>query len=361
VSSVAETSIVEVRAEPWNIALTEPFGIATGAQAVAANVLVTVRLSDRTVGYGEAAPFPAVNGETQEQALAAIRAVTPALVGTDAARWRRVAAQLREGAEASPSARAGVEMAVLDALTRHAGMSLLSFFGGAEDTLETDITVVTGSPEHARDAARRATQDGFRTLKVKVGGAPLAHDVERLRAIVEAAPDTRLVLDANGSLTADEAVELVSHIGAERVALFEQPTPAKDLEGLRSVRRRTRVLVAADESARSAADVAELATHRAADVVNVKITKCGITEAMDIVAAARGYRLGLMIGGMVETPLAMTVSACLAAGSGGFDFVDLDTPLFMKDLPTQGGWEQTGPRIRLSSILAGHGVTPLER
>jgi L-alanine-DL-glutamate epimerase-like enolase superfamily enzyme len=55
-------------------------------------------------------------------------------------------------------------------------------------------------------------------------------------------------------------------------------------------------------------------------------------------AAARASGLGLMIGGMVETPLAMTVSACLAAGQGGFAFVDLDTPFFMKRLPTVGSW-----------------------
>ncbi len=75
-----------------------------------------------------------------------------------------------------------------------------------------------------------------------------------------------------------------------------------------------------------------------------------------MIAAARGYSLGLMIGGMVETELAMTVSACLAAGVGGFGFVDLDTPLFMKHSPAVGGWEQSGPKIRVSHIRAGHGV-----
>lgn len=351
---------MEVRAEAWNIPLTEPFGIATGAQAIAANVLVEVRLGDGTVGLGEAAPFPAVNGETQAGALAAVERARALLLGEDATRWRRVAAIVREAAADAPSARAGIESAVLDAVTRRAGLSLWHFFGGAVESLETDITIVTGTPDHARSAAARAALSGFRTLKVKVGGTSLDHDLLRIAAIMEAAPAARLVLDANASLTADEAVDLVERVGADRIALFEQPTGADDLDGMRSVRKRTRVRVAADESARSAADVAVIASARAADIINVKITKCGVAEACDMIAAARGYSLGLMIGGMVETSLSMTVSACLAAGSGGFDFVDLDTPLFMAEgegAPTLGGWEQVGPRIRVSHIASGHGVT----
>jgi L-alanine-DL-glutamate epimerase-like enolase superfamily enzyme len=358
---VADTTIVELQAFPWLIELTEPFGIATGAQTAAENVLVRVRLADGTVGIGEAAPFPAVNGETQADAVAAVVGARDALVGTDAARFRHTAAILRESIRNAPSARAAIETAVLDAVTRRAGMSLQKFFGGAEDTLETDITIVTGDAEHAHASALRAAVNGFTTLKVKVGGDTLDGDVARLESIILAAPHARLVLDANGSLSADAAVELVERIGTAKVALFEQPTAHDDLEGMHSVRRRTRVPVAADESARSATDVARLAAHRAADVVNVKVTKCGLVEACDMIAAARSFELGLMIGGMVETPLAMTVSACLAAGHGGFAFVDLDPPFFMKSLPTRGGcYDATGPRagptLRPGHIVAGHGV-----
>ncbi|HEX4338010.1 MAG TPA: dipeptide epimerase [Polyangiaceae bacterium] len=357
---MAGTTITEIAAEPWTIELTEPFGIATGAQAVAENVLVTVVLADGTTGTGEAAPFPAVNGETRADVLAAVTQARAALVGEDAARFRRIAAILREACPA-PTARCALESAVLDAFTRRAGVSLFHFFGGKDPSLTTDITIVTGTPDHAARAAERAWKDGFTTLKVKVGGGDVEDDVARLTTIRGVAPGARLVLDANGGFTSDEASHLVECIGAGAIALFEQPTPGDDLDELRSVRKRTRVLVAADESARSANDVAMIAAMRAADVVNVKISKCGVVEAMDMIAAARGYNLGLMIGGMVETPLAMTVSACLAAGHGGFDFVDLDTPLFMKNVPTSGGFRQIGPTLDVSPIEAGHGVTVTRR
>ena len=66
-----------------------------------------------------------------------------------------------------------------------------------------------------------------------------------------------------------------------------------------------------------------------------------------------------MIGGNVESILAMTVSACFAAGQGGFQFADLDTPLFLATNPFAGGYALDGGMISVAHIQAGHGVTPL--
>ncbi len=115
--------------------------------------------------------------------------------------------------------------------------------------------------------------------------------------------------------------------------------------------------VAADESAASAAEVLALIAARAVDAINIKTMKCGIVAAMDMIAVARSAGLALMIGGMVESKLSMTVSACLAAGMGGFAHVDLDTPWFMKDAPIAGGWLEQGATLRLDQITSGHGVT----
>lgn len=342
-----------VRAEPLDIELTEPFGIASGAQLVAQNVLVRVELDDGTLGLGEAAPFPAVNGETQAMALDAVNALADELVGEDALRTRRLAEICRE---AVPSARCALETASLDAFCRVTCQSLWQHFGAAEVALETDITIPTGSPEHAGASAKRASADGFRTLKIKVGGTALEHDVARIRAAAAAAPTARLVLDANGAFGAEQALELLERVADVPIALFEQPTPRDDLEGMRRVRERCKPPVAADESVRSAADVVRVAAERAADVVNVKLTKCGIAEALDIVATARAHGLGLMIGGMVESVLAMTTSGCLAAGLGGFTFIDLDTPLFMRNAPLSGGFLRQGSQLRFDTLKAGHGV-----
>jgi L-Ala-D/L-Glu epimerase len=352
-------SIADVTATPLDIELNEPFGIASGAQHLAQNVLVTVRLSDGSSGIGEAAPFPAVNGETQRAVLNALSSARPALIGLDAERWRRAAVVAAEALAVTPTARAGFESALLDAVCRRRQYSLWSFFGGAEPELLSDMTIPTGSAEHAALAAARAIRAGFSTLKVKLGGAAFEHDQARLLAILRVAPDAKLVLDANASLSADAALDLLAALGTarSRVVLFEQPTGKFDLDGLRKVREHGGVPVAADESACSAADVLELIAARAVDVINIKLMKSGIVEAMAMIAVARAAGLGLMIGGMVESKLAMTVSACLAAGTGGFSHVDLDTPWFMKNAPTEGGWGEHGATLCLDRILSGHGVS----
>ena len=351
-------SIADVTAEPLDIELNEPFGIATGAQHLAQNVLWTVTLSDGTVGIGEAAPFPAVNGETQAQVLRALVAARSALLGLPAMRFRVASRVAREALPDVPSARAAFESALLDAICRRAGLSLWSFFGGAEPLLVSDITITTGSSDDGRRAAERAIAAGFRTLKIKVGGVPFEQDRARLTAIAEAAPSAELVLDANASLSAETALELLAALGPARarVTLFEQPCGKFDLDGLRRVRERSGTRVAADESAGSASDVSRLVSERAVDVINIKTMKCGLVEAADMIAVARASGLGLMIGGMVESKLSMTVSACLAAGSGGFSFVDLDTPWFMKETPFEGGWEERGATLSVDQIRLGHGV-----
>ena len=356
-------SIADVTADPLDIELSEPFGIATGSQPAAHNVLVTLTLSDGTVGIGEAAPFPAVNGETQSAVLSALAEARPALLGLEARRFRVASAVAHEALPDVPTARAAFESALLDAVCRQAGMSLWSFFGGAEPMLVSDITITTGSPADAEAAALRAIASGFQTLKVKVGGAAFEHDRARLTAIAGAAPSAALVLDANASLDSAAALALLEALGParHRVTLFEQPCGKFDLDGLRKVRERAGTRVAADESACSARDVLNLARERAVDVINVKTMKSGVVEAMAMIQIARSAGLGLMIGGMVESQLSMTVSACLAAGTGGFQFVDLDTPWFLKNAPLAGGWEARGATLRLDHIALGHGVAVLAR
>jgi L-Ala-D/L-Glu epimerase len=357
---MSSTRIRRLVVEALDIPLHEPFGIASGAQERAANLLVTVELDDGTPGFGEAAPFPAFNGETQEGSRAAIEASRRLVEGADAQSFRAVAAVLRAAIGGAGAARCAIETAILDALTRRAGMPLWAFFGGAGTALSTDITITTGSPAQAEETARRVASLGFQRIKVKVGGDLAASDAARLEAIHGAAPGCALILDANGGLTAAEALDLVAHarrLGAT-VALFEQPVPRGDWDGMKEVTRRAGVDVAADESLSCSEDALRIAAERAATVLNIKLMKCGIAEALDIAAVARAAGLGLMIGGMVESVLAMTTSACFAAGLGGFSFVDLDTPLFLAENPFDGGFAQQGPSLSLGGIRSGHGVAP---
>src|SRR5262249_51400739 len=153
-----------LEAEPLDIALLEPFVIATGAITAARNVLIRVTLADGTEGLGEAAPFPPSGGETQETALAAGRGMVPLVEGHDAAAWRPLAARLTASFEHQAAARAGVEVAVVNALTTSLGVPLYTFFGGAEARIETDITIPIESPAHMAELARAYASRGASTL-----------------------------------------------------------------------------------------------------------------------------------------------------------------------------------------------------
>jgi L-alanine-DL-glutamate epimerase-like enolase superfamily enzyme len=357
------TQIEALEASRLDVPLRRAFGIAGGTQEVARNVLVSLTLADGTRGYGEAAPFPAFNGETQEATLAAIGAANAVVLGADVRRWRSLAIEISRCIGAYGAARCGIEMAILDALTRQAGMSLQAFFGGAGLALVTDVTIPTGSSEEAAHEARGWAEQGFSRLKIKVGGSPLGEDLDRIEAVHRAAPRAALLLDGNGGFPSSDAVRLVRQLEARGITplLFEQPVARDDWEGLAEVGRATGLPIVADESASSAKDALRVAQTRVAQIVNVKPMKAGFVEAMDIAAIARAAGLRLMIGGMVEAKMAMTASACFAAGLGGFDFVDLDTPLFLSHDPFDGGYVQEGERLDLTPVAtgsAGHGVTP---
>jgi L-alanine-DL-glutamate epimerase-like enolase superfamily enzyme len=350
--------IASVRAVPFRLLLRFEFAIAGGAQAAAEGVLVRVRLADGTVGWGECAPLPAYDGQTAARTLAEIRRAAPALRGLPSGRAERVREALGESCRGS-CARAGLEMAVLDAWARSRRLPLWAFFGGAGVRLRTGMTVPILPPDEARDEARRIARLGIRGLKVKVGRDP-DEDAERVAAAWSAGRFSSLILDANGGYSDADALRLLRRLArrALRPDLFEQPVAPDDLDGMARVARLGRVDVAADESARRPEDLPRLIRRRAAQCVNLKIMKSGVAGALELARAARAAGLRLMIGGNVETRLAMACAAHLACGLGGFDFVDLDTPLYFAREPFRGPSPGKGGLWDLSRVRAGIGVAP---
>lgn len=357
----APTTIVSLTAEPLDVPLLEPFAISTGRITAARNVLVRVRLSNGIEGLGEAAPFPPSGGETQETSLAAIGGMLPVVEGYDVAQWRTIASRLTASFEHQAAARAAVEAAMLDALTRSWGIPLYKYLGGAVSEVETDITIPIESPEHMRDLARRYAERGAATLKIKVG-VDVDDDLDRVLAVVEGAPDCDIMLDGNQGYTPTEALDLLRSLASEDVTpiLFEQPTHRHDLDGLKYVTDRAGVPIAADESVHTAADALRIARMGAANVINIKLMKSGFAEALDIAAICRAAHIELMVGAMMESRLGIMASASLVAGIGGFRYIDLDTPMLLSSDPFEGGYIHRGMVYALDGAAPGMGVALAE-
>src|SRR5215471_10373996 len=354
---MSRTTIRSVTVEPLNIPLLEPFTIATGSVSEARNVLIAITLEDGCIGYGESAPFPPSTGESQETALAGAQGCAALIEGKDATHWRTLSKLMRGVYFSQATAIAGIEMALLDALTRSYGIPLYVFFGGASTSIEKDMSIPMVTPEHGYELARGIVARGITAIKIKVGG-DIRDDVARVEAIREGAPGLGLTLDANQGYTANEALLCLEALDDRdiRPLLIEQPVHKDDYEGLRYVTQHTTVRVAADESAYSAAGVAHLISIGAVNVVNIKLMKCGFVEALDIAAVCRATHTQLMVGAMMESRLATSAAAHFVAGLGGFRFVDLDTPMLLAEDPFTGGYVQRGGIYDVSIIKSGLGT-----
>jgi L-alanine-DL-glutamate epimerase-like enolase superfamily enzyme len=344
-------TISDLRIEPMDVPMATPFESARRRSTVARNAHVTVRLSDGTLGTGEASPATYVTGEDQASVCGASTRVRAALLGRDAHRWIDWETRLHEAASEAPTARSAVEMALLDAVSRHAGLPLWKWLGGATARVVTDLTIPLCPPEEAAERAAAAYERGFHHLKLKVGGPDRNEDDARVRAISERCPRAHLRLDANQGFGPDEALSFVERLLAAgvRVELLEQPVEKSDWEGLTWVTARSPVPVIADEAIRTPADALRVVASSAAHGVNIKLAKSGIRGALEIVAICRAAHIKLMIGCMLESDLGIGVAVHLACGTGAFDYLDLDSHLLIGREPPFAGFRQRGAVITVGN------------
>ncbi|RUM97976.1 dipeptide epimerase [Pseudaminobacter arsenicus] len=301
--------VLSVNIERFPIAGT--FTISRGSKTQAEVVTVTIRDGDH-IGRGECVPYTRY-GETIEgvaHAIAGMRADIESGLGRHA---------LIEALPAG-AARNAIDCALWDLEAKTSGRPVWT---GLSDTppraLETAYTLSLAAPEAM---AAQAHENAMRpVLKVKIGVGD--EDVERIRAVVQAAPDSRLILDANEGWTEDNIRQNLAVAAECGIALVEQPLPAGKDGILRHIPHP--VPICADESVHEARNLNELVGLY--DAVNIKLDKAGgLTAAILLRDRAREMGFSIMVGCMVGTSLAMAPAVLLAQGA---DFVDLDGPLLL--------------------------------
>jgi L-alanine-DL-glutamate epimerase-like enolase superfamily enzyme len=240
----------------------------------------------------------------------------------------RIEADLELRLGGNPAARAAVSAALHDLMGKRAGLPVWRLWGldPAAAPLSS-FTLGLAPAEETREKARRSAHRPV--LKIKVGGDD---DEARLRAIRDEAPEATLYVDANTAWTAKEALARMPMLEEMDVAFVEQPLAAGDLEGLRLLRRRTRLPIIADESCETAADIPALVG--AVDGINIKLAKAGsLREAVRMAHVARAHHLSVMLGCMVESTLGIAAALQLAPL---VDYLDLDGALLLAHDPFTG-------------------------
>ncbi len=353
--------IDEITGHRLDVELKRPFVIHDASLTHVTNAAVCLRLKSGIVGWGEVPVLPTVTPETQGVVLDDIRRVAPLLAGEQRFSMFNWADKLKERIPDYPALRAGLEVAYYDALCQSFKLGMHYMLGGEQNALvKSDITIPICGLDEARELAGVYAAEGFETIKIKVG-ADVDDGINRMIMIRSGFPGARFIVDANQAFTAGAALAFLQEVKraglGDALALFEQPVHRDDPEGLSWVTREGGVKVAADESVRNIAEAKDIIDNQRAHVINIKLAKLGFVDAARIVEMAKQQGIGLMMGGMVETHLGMSVAAMFAAGLGGFEFFDVDTPRLLKHDPIVGGAKLVGATYDLSQVKAGHGMS----
>jgi len=319
---------MKLEVEPIRLSSKHPFQIARGTRDTFELFIVSLEY-EGVVGLGEASP-QAFYGESPLSVRSAVNSIGRLLEGEpDELRRRLHAPEEPLGAVlgAHASVRAALDMALWDIRGKMEGVPCCRLFGAdPANTPLTSFTIGFGPPE----VIDRKVDDAapFHILKVKVG---LPGDMAILDRVI-ARSGKKVRVDANEGWDAETAIDRTRDLYQRGVEFIEQPIRHEDEEGLRTLKRLSPLPVILDESIRGVADV-----HRCHDQghgINIKLMKCGgITPALDLIAAARGHGLSVMLGCMLETSVGVTAAAHL---SPLVDYADLDGNLLLDGDPFEG-------------------------
>jgi len=291
---------------PFSLPLRTP--VRTAQQEIARREGFLLRLvDDDVVGYGEATPLLGWT-ESFRACELGLDVATTALAEDDPA------AALDACAD-NPAARHAVDLAVLDARARRAGLPLHRFLGADRrvDTVPVNATIADTGIEETVAAAETAVADGFTCLKLKVGSSTPETDARRVRRVHEATPSgTGIRVDANAAWTADAAHAFIDALGPVSLEYLEQPLDEPDLAGHATLRD-SGIAIALDESL-TAHGVSAVLDAGAADAVVLKpMAIGGIERTHRIARTAREDGVTPVLSTTVDAAVARTAATHLAA------------------------------------------------
>jgi len=341
--------IQNISAEYLPVPLTDPFVLSIRSATNANLVRWRFMCSNGKTYLGESVPVQYVTGETVESVLAVVNAINELLDGHEILDPTKMLQEVEELLKLQPAARAGVEIGITNAYADIFHTNVWNMFGGAEAELETDVTL-SKVADVVRIAARYYSE-GFRIFKMKVGGEKIDNDLDHLRELHRRFPDARIRVDANQGFDQESALAFIDTLERDgiRLELMEQPVPKEEIAQLDFVASRSAVPIIADEACRTVEDAQMLFSQTAVHGVNIKVMKCGLYGADAIAHLAKRAKRQLMIGCMLESAVGIAAGAALAAGMGGFDYIDLDGHFLLAEKFDSKEFAAEGPMIRMLS------------
>ncbi len=306
---------LHVTRRSWPLA--QPFAISRGSKTTADVVVAELHDGD-SHGRGECVPYPHY-GESVDSVFDALEKMKGAV-------FSGLNRETLQQAMPPGAARNALDAAFWDIEAKRAYCTVAELAGiGSLKPVVTAYTLSLDTPERMGEAA--AAQRARPLLKLKLTGDG---DLERVRAVRENAPQSRLIVDANEGWSEQNYRDLSPQLAAFGVELIEQPLPADADDALAELPRP--IPVCADESCHTETDLDRLIGKY--DAINIKLDKTGgLTEALALAKAARERGFSIMVGCMIGTSLAMAPAMLVAQQAS---VVDLDAPLLLAADRNQG-------------------------
>jgi L-Ala-D/L-Glu epimerase len=276
--------VEKIQAFRLSLPLREPYRLSYGALQALESVWIRAQLDDGSIGWGESTPLEGYSDSNIEAVWHASNVMACSCIG------KNVWSILHSPHQGS------------DGFHFSAVCTALEEASGAIPRLAGKVPLVGITQERANEspqcALRRVRGLGYRVFKVKVGFGPPENDLRRLTAFQNELRDgERIRIDANQSLSEEQATLLLSCCAPERIELFEQPLPADAWSACSRLALRTSVPIMLDEAITDLRSLEQAAQTGAARIVKLKLMKQGsLSYLRAMVDRAKELGLGIVLG-----------------------------------------------------------------
>ncbi len=335
--------IIETAIYKFSIPM-HPFTIATGTMDFAQNIFIRIHTDAGFYGVGECSAFPMIVGETQATCFEMAKYFAAIWKNKDPLAIEERMNELHCFTAFNATIKSAFDMALYDIAAKHTNQPLYQFLGGSKKEIETDLTIGIDTPAAMAKTAIAYKAKGVRIIKIKLGKKG-DEDIERVKQIrLAVGEDMVLRIDANQGWSFETAVTVLQEIEKYKIQFCEQPMRHWEDDKLPALRKLSPVKIMADESVFDHHDAKRLLNAGACDYVNIKFSKSGgILEAIKINAVCEEHSIPCMMGGMLESRIALSAAAHFVLAHPNIIFYDMDTCLMgHKTDPVKGGLQYNG-------------------
>lgn len=324
-----------------------PFTIATGTMHFAQNILIKIFTDEGITGLGECSAFPMIVGENQNSCYTLAKDFALLWKYKDPLDIECRMQELHQHITGNYTIKSAFDMALYDIAAQYQQVPLYAFLGGKNKTIESDLTIGIDTPEAMAETAFKFAQKGVRCIKVKLGKTKM-DDIERINQIRNAIGNAiTLRIDANQGWSPADASSILHALAPYHIEFCEQPMAKYNDDFLPALCAGSPIPIMADESVFTQHDAERIIRTKSCHSINIKFSKSGgILEAKAIHQTAAAHSIPCMMGGMLESRLALTAMVHFAIAHNNIHFYDIDTCLLghLED-PVLGGVTYNGLQL----------------